>query len=122
MNKTIFLIAVAIFLMTNSCLKEPNIRFGFDTLFGTRSQGISIMNVSSNTRTVTLKGDVVVTKGEVLVELISSGDEPIFSRTLKSPGSMYINESYPSEKGNWKLKYKSLDGTGSMKLHLSTGN
>jgi hypothetical protein len=122
MNKTLFLIAVTIFLLTSACFKDPDIRFGFDTLFGSKSQGISMMNVSSNVQTVSLKGDVVVTKGEVLVELVTPGDEPIFTRTLKSPGSMYINESYTSEKGTWKLKYNSIEGTGTLKLHLTTGN
>ena len=121
MNKPLFPIALAIFLLSNSCFKEPEIRFGFDTVFGTKSQGISEMNVSSNVRTVSLKGEIVVTDGEVLVELISPLDESVFTRNLRSPGSIYINESYQAEKGKWKLKYKSLDGTGSMKLHLSTG-
>jgi hypothetical protein len=80
------------------------------------------MNVSSNGSTVSLKGDVAITRGEVLMELISPGDEPVFTRTLGSPGSMYINESYQAAPGNWKLKFKSMEGTGSLKLHLSTGN
>lgn len=121
MNKTLFLITVGVLLLSGSCFKDPDIRFGFDTLFGSNSQGVSIMNVSSSVSTITLKGDVVITSGEVFVELTGPGDEPIFTRTLKSPASIHIDESYQAAPGNWKLRYNSNEGTGTLKLHLATG-
>lgn len=122
MHRTLLFITLSICLFAGSCDMNPEIRFGFDTLFGARSQGISIMNVSSKANGITLRGDVTVRNGAVLIELVSPAGEPLFTRTLHAPATMYLNESFPSSAGNWKLKYNSIDGTGSIKLHMTTGS
>jgi len=62
--------------------------------------------------------DVFVAEGEVLIELIAPSGETVFSSLVTSPNSLYVDESYQTISGNWKLKYKSLDGEGSIDLHL----
>lgn len=119
-NKSLTLLAAfVILILASSCQKEPIIRFGFDCDFGKSSQGLTIMNVSSSTKSITLTGDVSVSEGEILVELINPLDEIVFSNQLTSPNTLHVNESFPAISGNWKLKYKSLDGEGAIKLHLN---
>ncbi|MHC1702875.1 MAG: hypothetical protein AB9846_03100 [Tenuifilaceae bacterium] len=108
--------------MANSCQKEPIIWFGFDCDFGEKSQGLTIMNVGSSTKSITLTGEVVVAEGEVLVELIKPIGETTFSSHLISPKSFYVNETFTAIPGNWKLMYKSIEGKGSLTLHLNTIN
>jgi hypothetical protein len=112
--------ALMLLLLASSCQKEPIIRFGFDCDYEKNSQGLTIMNVSSSTKSITLTGEVVVSDGEVLVELENPTDEIVFSGHLVSPINIEINESYQAVSGNWKLKYKSLEGIGSINLHLNS--
>ena len=111
--------AATILFLLSSCQKEPIIRFGFDCGFGKNSQGLTIMDVGRNAKSVTLSGEVVVTNGAVLVELIDSSGETKFTANLVSPKILHVNESFPAISGNWRLKYKSLEGEGSIKLYLN---
>lgn len=112
-------IIVLILLLASSCQKEPDIRFGFDAEFGKDSHGVTMMNVVSSTQTIRLKGNIVVTEGEILVELINPNGEIVFERHLISPESLDVSESFQAIEGNWKLAYKSFKGVGSVTLHLS---
>lgn len=122
MKKIIILVLAAALAFVASCQKEPIIRFGFDCDFGKNSQGLTIMNVSSSAKSITLTGDVSVSVGEILVELIDSSGEIVFSNQLTSPNTLHVNESFPVISGNWKLKYKSLEGVGAINLHLNIVN
>jgi hypothetical protein len=122
-NKSLTLLAAfVILILASSCQKEPIIRFGFDCDFEKNSQGLTIMNVSSSAKTITLTGEVVLAEGEVLVELVNPSGQIVFTNQLATPNSLYVNESYPAISGNWKLKYKSLEGKGSINLHLNIVN
>lgn len=121
-KRTSLLAALVVLLLASSCQKEPIIRFGFDCDFGKNSQGLTIMNVSSSAKFITLTGEVSVAEGEVLVELVNPNDEIVFSGHLVSSIVFEVNESFPAVSGNWRLKYKSIEGVGSIKLHLSLVN
>lgn len=112
-------ILLLILLLAWSCQKEPNIRFGFDADFGKDSHGLTMMNVKSSTQTVSLKGNITVAEGEIHVELFNPDDVIVFERWLQSTESMDVNESFQAIEGNWKLAYKSIEGVGSVTLHLS---
>ncbi len=119
-NRRINLPAIlALLLLVVSCQKEPIIRFGFDSDFGKNSQGITIMNSSSGAKTITLTGKIVLNEGGVLLELNDPIGKNVFTNQLVSPTILNVEESFPAVSGNWKLKYKSLDGEGSIKLHLN---
>lgn len=113
-------IAIILLLLASSCQKEPMIRFGFDTDFDKNSRGLTIMTVNNSTEAITLRGDVFAAEGEVLIELVDPLGKTAFSSQVISPNILYVDESYQSISGNWKLKYKSLDGEGSIDLHLQT--
>ena len=116
--KTAFNSILTVLLLASSCQKEPMIRFGFDTDFDKNSQGLTIMTVNHSAEAISLTGEVFVTEGKVLIELIAPSGEIAFSSKVISPNNLFVNESYQTISGNWKLKYKSLDGVGSMDLHL----
>ena len=118
----IFKSLIAILVLTSSCQKEPINRFGFDADFERYSRGLSIMNVSNKAEAITLTGEVFVTEGEILVELIAPSGEAVFSSNVISPQILHVNESFEAISGNWKLKYTSLDGDGSIILHLNIDN
>lgn len=114
--------ALIILLLAGSCQKEPIIRFGFDCDFEKNSQGITIMNVGSNAKSITLTGEVALDEGEVMIELENPTGEIVFSGHLVSPIAIEVNEIYQAVSGNWKLKYKSLEGIGTINLHLNIVN
>jgi hypothetical protein len=119
MKRTFVYPAMIFFVMLTSCQKDPLISFGFDADFGKDSYGLTIMNVNSNAKTIILTGEVVGTVGEVLVELIEPTGDTVFSSTITAPAILDVNESYKAVPGNWKLKYKSIEGEGSIELHLN---
>lgn len=102
-----------------ACETEPEIRFGFDTEFNKHSQGLSIMNVSNKSHVITLTGNVTVSEGQILVELINPAGDTLFTRHFISPESLKVDESFRAVAGNWKLKYRSMEGTGTLVLHLN---
>jgi hypothetical protein len=120
--KNALLTSLVLFLLLYACYEDPVIRFGFDTEFGKNSQGLTMMEVSNNQKAVTLRGDVFVTSGGILVELINPKGEIVFTNQITFPNSLFVNEAFHSVSGTWRLKYKSLEGTGSITLHLNIIN
>jgi hypothetical protein len=116
-NTNIFFVIAIIFILS-CCQREPIIRFGFDSTFGKSSLGLSIMNVTKNDSSIILTGTIIVSDGEVLMELQNPAGEIVFSNILESPNTLQVNETYQACEGNWKLKYRSIGGTGSIILHL----
>lgn len=115
-------VVLMMLLLGSSCQKEPIIRFGFETEFGKKSHGLSIMNVSNTAKEISLQGEISLSEGEVLVDLINPTGERDYTIVLISPGSRFVNESFAAVPGNWKLRYRSNEGSGFLKLHLSMVN
>jgi hypothetical protein len=113
---------LTILLLASSCQKEPIIHFGFDTDFEKNSRGLTIMNVTNSTEAITLTGEVFVTEGEILIELVAPSGETVFSSLVIAPQILHVNESFKAISGNWKLKYNSIEGDGSIILHLNIDN
>lgn len=108
-----------LFFVVFACETEEEIRFGFDTKFNEYSHGLSVMNVSSKSHIIHLEGDITLNEGQVLVELVNPAGDTLFTRHLISPGNLSVNESFQAVAGNWKLKYRSIEGKGSLELHLT---
>lgn len=119
--KNIYTISLLfLLLITNSCERNPSIRFGFDTEFDKDSQGLSIMYVEEDFLSIQMEGTITVTEGAVLVELINPTGENVLTREITAPANYKLDESYEGLSGNWKLKYKSLAGRGTIHLHLNS--
>jgi len=119
MKRNMLPVLILLIFACLTCQKEPVIRFGFDADFGENSRGLSIMLVDRTSRVVSLKGEIVVMEGQVLVELISPQGEVVFNSLLPAPENLYVNESFPAVPGNWKLRYQSMEGTGLITLHMN---
>ncbi len=120
MRKKIRLLAATmLMLLVYSCEKEPMIRFGFDSQFNKDSFGLTIMNVNRNTELVILEGEITVYEGEAQVDLINPEGVKVFSTSIKAPDKVEISKAYLSQSGNWKLKYQSIQGVGTICLHMN---
>lgn len=122
MKSNVLFTTVVFILLLTSCYKEPITHFGFDNNFDKNSQGLTIMHVDKSEKSISLTGDVAVSKGEVLVELINPSKDTVFTRHIISPEELHINESFVAYSGLWKLKYKSLEGEGVLTLNLIAVN
>lgn len=114
--------ALMILLLASSCQKEFEIRFGFDSEFSKDSYGLTIMNVNKNDELVTLEGEISITEGEIQVDLINPDGVKEFSAIIIGPNKIEVSEAYLSKTGNWKLKYRSNNGVGTINLHMNTAN
>lgn len=112
--------AVVLFLLCTACHKEFETRFGFDSEFKQDSHGLTIMYVNSPYSLVKLEGEININQGQVLVELINPVGISVFSERITTPGMLYISEAFGSIPGNWKLKYHSYEGTGTIRIHMNT--
>lgn len=111
-----------ILFLVFACEMKPVVRFGFETEFEKNSHGISIMHVNNKSHMVSLNGDIVAKEGEVKVELTNPAGDTLFTCHLISPENLRVNESFQAVSENWKLKYRSIGGTGSLVLHLTHEN
>jgi len=119
---TALLMAVVIsgsLIFLGSCEKIEIRNFGFDTDFERNSTGLTMMDVASHVNTLRLVGDITVDSGDVKVELIDPDGYLIYEAYFHAPGDYLVNESCKASRGIWKLRYSSLEGVGSLDLHLS---
>ena len=102
-----------------SCSKQGDIRFGFDTEIEKNSRGLCLMHVGSDFSHVILSGCVTLGEGAVIVELSDASGKVVFEKLVDGPGNHYLDQSFKVVEGNWKLRYRSLEGKGLLRLHLS---
>ena len=101
-----------------SCEKENLSLTGFTTRFEKNSTGTTILEVKSNVRIINLTGRINLTEGMLEIRLLNPDDEAIFSILIHPGHTGTVRESFNAEPGPWKLMYKSMDGLGSMNLHV----
>jgi hypothetical protein len=77
------------------------------------------LNVGNNKDSIVLFGDIILSEGEITVELTDPFGESLFKCYLNSPVCLGVNEQYKTAPGYWVLKYKSIEGVGSIILHIS---
>jgi hypothetical protein len=114
--------ALMILLLASSCQREYEIRYGFDSQFNKDSYGLTIMNVNRSSQLVTLEGEISVSEGEFQVDLINPEGIKEFSAIIIGQNKIDVSEAYTTKTGNWKLKYQSLNGVGTINLHMNTTN
>jgi hypothetical protein len=54
-----------------------------------------------------------------LADVVSPSGVVIFSATVKAPSELSIKRSFPTDQGEWRLRYHNPDGTGYIHLHLN---
>lgn len=112
----LFVISIALLA---SCEKDSYNRYGFDSDFGKNSSGLTLMSTGSNTAFIRLSGNIFMDTGEMKVEFIDPNGYIIYNRNFFAPGSYFVNETFKATRGIWKIRYASLEGTGSIDLHAN---
>jgi len=111
---------IMLLIISGSCNKSNfNKNYGFDCKIDKKSYGTVIAKINSNTEKVYLIGDIILEEGEIELYLTSEDNELIYRNTIVAPTRMKIDETFDSKIGYWKLKYKSNDGIGDLKLRLN---
>ena len=108
-----------IMLVWSSCDKENINRCGFDADFGVHSSGLTMMSVNSNAISIRLQGSVFMHSGEMKLEFINPEGYIVYTQNFCAPGNFFINETCKASHGIWKLRYTSIEGTGSIELHAT---
>ena len=108
-----------ILLFLSSCETETFNRYGFDCTFEKNSTGLTLMGVNRNASTITLNGEVFMDTGEMKVEFVDPDGYIVYTRNFFAPGNYFVTETFKASQGIWKLRYTSIDGTGSIDLHAS---
>jgi len=93
-------------------------QIGFSSQIDKNSSGLAIMYINSDVEVLYLEGIVEVAEGTVQLELKAPGGEVVYYKTITAPSQTPFDMNFPAKKGNWKLKYSSRRGTGSIDLHL----
>lgn len=117
MKYAFFYTALLIFIAV-SCQEEPILRFGFDTGFDKKSHGQTFIDVGNEKESIVFLGEIILSEGELKVELTDPFGETLFKCHLKSPVHINVYKLFNAVPGSWKLEYKSMEGIGSIILHM----
>jgi len=120
MKKLITFIGGTLIVLMISCQKESFIRFGFDSHINKNSGGLVIADISNREKLIYLNGLITLTEGKLLVCLLATNGDSIYTETILAPDEMSINETFEASPGYWKLKYKSNEGVGKIDLYLQS--
>lgn len=112
----LFVISIALLA---SCVKDSYNRYGFDSDFGKDSSGLTLMSISSKVSSIALSGNIIMGSGEMKVEFIDPDGFIVYSRDFFAPGNYFVNETFKASHGIWRLRYTSMEGTGSIDLHAN---
>jgi hypothetical protein len=108
-----------VLLFLSSCEEDSYSRYGFDSEFNRNSSGLTMMSIGNNVASIRLNGSIFIDTGEMKVEFIDSDGFIVYSRNFFAPGNYFVNETFKASHGMWKLRYTSLEGTGSIDLHAN---
>lgn len=114
------LVCAFLILFLSSCRKEEVSRVGFSSEFGTSSKGLTLMEVKNNVEFLTLIGKIEIKKGSIEVKLLNPDEFAVYTTEIESPGIIHINRTFRSTTGFWKLSYQSIEGEGTIDLHLTS--
>lgn len=120
MKKILIPFFVIYLFLSTSCTKEYPTRFGFYCPVEKNSSGLTIMAVSSRAAYIHLDGYVSVHEGDVVLTLTDPDGVLVFSKLVESGENLRLNQTFKAVPGLWKLRYKSVQGTGSMDIHMNS--
>lgn len=110
----------AFFILTlSSCRKDDTSSVGFRSEFVVNSKGLTLMEAKNNVEFLTLIGKIELKKGRIEVKLLGPDEFAVYSTEVEKPGIIQINRTFRATKGFWKLSYQSLEGEGTIDLHLT---
>ena len=115
-------LSVTLIILTLSflyaCQKEPLSGVGFSSEIAGESSGLTILHVYRNVKNVYLEGSLVISEGEVQVNLLNPEGIEVYSQKLECSERIVVSKTFKASPGYWKLKYKSNHAGGRIDLHL----
>ena len=120
MKKIIFPLIVICLLLSISCNKEFTSRYGFNCPIEKDSSGLTIMAVSNSVDFIHLEGYISVQEGEVEFTLTDPDGVLAFEKHLQSGENLQLKEIFAATPGIWKLRYRSVQGIGSLDIHMDS--
>lgn len=118
MKTPVSILITLFFVLILSCKDEPFTNVGFDSALDPGSSGTSVIHVEDRARAIYLKGKVNITEGEVKIELLNPVGTVEYELVVSSPNIVGIDKSFQATEGDWSLKYSSIQGKGSISLHM----
>lgn len=118
-RETVLIIFTVALALLNSCEKIPSERSGFELPFDAGSAGECSTTVEFSVTSIRLTGYISISAGSIMAEVMSPSGAAVFTVTVDAPGEMLIDRSFPVEQGEWRLRYRSLNGNGHIRLHLN---
>jgi hypothetical protein len=105
MTRIFFLVTLVVNLA--SFEKEPPVSYGFDSTIKKFSDGMLIADIEGRYEKVYLHGIIMLSEGELLVNLLNAKRIVVYTKTLKVPVYFTICNTFFAESGIWKVSYKS---------------
>lgn len=118
-RETILLIWAVTMTVLSSCEPIPADRYGFDLPVGPGSGGSNTVSIGFFVSSIRLTGVISATDGTLFAEVISPSGAVAFTATVEAPGEVQIDRSFAVEEGVWRMRYRSHDGTGYIRMHLN---
>lgn len=116
-EKVIIILLLITITGLQSCGKSELNRIGFDVEFTPISKGLTVIYVDEETTSLILHGSITLDEGNIIVEFINNKGITVYEMTYNEPGIYSTSETFVANKGYWKLKYRSLEGSGELFLH-----
>lgn len=113
------LICAFLIVTLSSCRKDDTSRVGFRSEFVINSKGLTLMETRNNVEFLNLIGKIELKKGRIEVKLLDPEEFAVYSTKVEQPGIFQINLNFRATRGFWKLSYKSIEGEGTIDLHLT---
>jgi len=124
MKNTLYLLLVLVTVFSTSCEKHWNydfeeIQYGFESEIHEYSKELILMKVTDNIPDIRLKGNIELYDGSVKITLIRPDGNTVFEEIITENTKSEVNQSFPAQKGCWKLRYESNKGKGFINLHMN---
>lgn len=96
-----------------------DINYGFKSEIHEYSKEFILMKVKDQSTDIQLHGSIELHCGSVEIKVVSPEGNTIFKYRLTDRTQIELNETFPAQKGYWKLKYESDEGRGFINLQMN---
>lgn len=101
-----------------ACTFKAEFRAGFETSFDPGSTGQSTLVIDDETDQLFLNGDIQVNEGALIISLTDPDQLAVIQDTIVAPADTTFSQNLAVSPGTWVLSYQSLNGSGTINLHL----
>ncbi len=119
LRKTLSILLAVVMTVMNSCEHTAYERYGFDLPVSAGTKGENNIRIDIAVVALHLTGSICASEGSITAEVISPAGTVVSSLTANAPDAVRIKRIIPAEPGVWQLRYRSLTGTGYVRMHVT---